>query len=55
MGAAAGITSDMQETYDRPLDSNVAIDTAEYSRIMRQIASSDDESAPSVAAFNSSI
>jgi hypothetical protein len=41
-------------TPDLPLDAELAIDAAEYARIMRRIGIDGNE-APQVSAFNSSI
>lgn len=58
MAAVAGDTlvSVMSDNHDAPLDADVFIESAEYTRIMRGIAPQDRGSAaPVVSAFNSSI
>lgn len=58
MTAIAGdafVVSVMSDNHDAPLDTDVAIDVAEYARIMRGIALDGGESVTPVSAFNSSI
>ncbi len=53
--ADAVFTSDMSAIHDLPLNTEVNIDDAEYSRIMRRIGIAEDEPGTSVSAFNSAI
>jgi hypothetical protein len=49
------VMSGRSDARDVSLDSDLAIDPVEYSRIMRRIGVADDESVTQVSAFNSSI
>jgi hypothetical protein len=57
MAALAGDTlvSEMSDNRDAWLDTEVAIDGAEYARIMRTVTPQVDGAALPVSAFNSSI
>jgi FXSXX-COOH protein len=50
-----GVTSVTSDMHDLPLDVEVNIDDAEYSRIMRRITIADGGTDTDVSAFNSSI
>jgi hypothetical protein len=50
------VTSDMSALFDVPLDVEIAIDDAEYARIMRRITIDDSSGTDTESsAFNSSI